>query len=344
MGLWLPSWFGGDLPEHGWPVCRERFAMTIRISSFFSFLAALFPVSVLRARTCTRARHQRRLSRLTIAIWAFLWTGLVLRVAAIPAPADAEAREPNDQELSAAKELYANFGATYRAIKTPDEADSFHCFCMAIDATDNDLKGAPDLPFRFGLGLSENITDLGLRNLKDLKQLAFLSLSSAKITDVGLKEISSLERLTALFIVNANVTDAGLLEIKKLKNLRSLDLSGTKVTDKGMTQLTEFRKLRVLVLNRTKITDTAASHLNKLTNLIYLSLEETAMTDTGLKTITKLNRLAVLDLSGTRITDACVKDIKEMKSLSVLRLAGTRLTATGLTELRNALPHCKVAW
>ena len=50
---------------------------------------------------------------------------------------------------------------------------------MTESETDDDLKGLPDLPFDFKLVLtSANVTDAGLKELKGLKHIAILKLST----------------------------------------------------------------------------------------------------------------------------------------------------------------------
>lgn len=57
------------------------------------------------------------------------------------------------------------------------------------------------------------------------------------MTDSGLKEIANLKNLTSLFLGDTKVTDVGLKEIANPKNLTSLDLDGTMVTDVGLNEL-----------------------------------------------------------------------------------------------------------
>ena len=90
--------------------------------------------------------------------------------AAEPAPA-----EPTAQQLADAKEAYAKHGAAYEPVVNPQTKQTAHIFWMPKSTTDGDLKGIPDLPFRFGLYLDNSkITDTGVKELKDLKNLISL--------------------------------------------------------------------------------------------------------------------------------------------------------------------------
>jgi hypothetical protein len=67
-----------------------------------------------------------------------------------------------------------------------------------------------------------------------------LDLTQASMTDAGLKELKDLKNLAALDLGgNTRVTDAGLRELKDLKNLTYLNLTGARVTDAGLKELRE---------------------------------------------------------------------------------------------------------
>src|SRR5262249_44844721 len=83
---------------------------------------------------------------------------------------------------------------------------------------DAKLPGKPVV----GVVLSNTaVTDAGLKELKELKNLVFLSLSDTGVTDAGLKELKELKSLEALVLNDTLVTDAGLKELKELKSLQT---------------------------------------------------------------------------------------------------------------------------
>ena len=99
---------------------------------------------------------------------------------------------------------------------------------------DDKLPGKPVI----GVHLHEiGVTDAALKELADLKQLTWLSLTVTRVTDEGLKELKHLKQLTALGLSHTKVTDAGLKELKDLKQLTSLDLSASAVTADGVADL-----------------------------------------------------------------------------------------------------------
>ena len=93
----------------------------------------------------------------------------------------------------------------------------------------------PKAPFVLDLGFT-TITDAGLKELANFRQLTTLCLNQTKISDAGLKEIAVLN-LTRLEVQATQVTDTGLKELANMKTLRRLDLGRTKVTDQGVKDL-----------------------------------------------------------------------------------------------------------
>src|SRR5947208_8506214 len=69
---------------------------------------------------------------------------------------------------------------------------------------DDKLPGKPVIGVNFNPGV---VTDAVLKELKDLKQLASLSLRLTKVTDAGLKELEDLKQLTSLDLRDTEVTD-----------------------------------------------------------------------------------------------------------------------------------------
>ena len=99
---------------------------------------------------------------------------------------------------------------------------------------DDKLPGKPVIAVNL---YGTKVTDAGLKELKDLKQLTSLDLTWTWGTAAVLKELKDLKQLTSLDLSGTGVTDAGLKELKDLKQLTTLYLGGTKVTDDGVADL-----------------------------------------------------------------------------------------------------------
>jgi hypothetical protein len=112
-------------------------------------------------------------------------------------------------------------------------------FCKVTDAGLSELKQFKQLTKLSLQGNNNNITDEKLKHLKELKKLTELNLIDASITDAGLRELKDLEQLVTLHLLFTPVTDAGLKELKGMKQLQRLRLLGTKVTPAGVKELQE---------------------------------------------------------------------------------------------------------
>ncbi len=83
---------------------------------------------------------------------------------------------PTAEQLQAAKEAFAKIGGKYFDI------EKFPYFDMPGDTEDDDLKKIPNLPFSFGLDLSETkVTDAGMKQIAKLKNLTTLDLDFNKV-------------------------------------------------------------------------------------------------------------------------------------------------------------------
>ena len=82
------------------------------------------------------------------------------------------------------------------------------------------------------------LTDVGLSNLQEFKQLNELDLhKSLSISDKGLESLRYLPRLTKLELSYTRVSDKGVENLSALKNLKILHLTGTRVTSEGLKTL-----------------------------------------------------------------------------------------------------------
>jgi len=204
------------------------------------------------------------------------------------------------------------------------------------------LGGFPGGPQ--GAGKTE-ITDEGVRQLKELRKLQRLYLKWTKVTDAGVKELRNLTNLRELtFQDNDKITDAALETIKDFTKLEVLGLSRTKVTDAGLKQLAGLEQLQLLDLDLCEVTDEGMKALRKLTNLRRLELGNTKVTDKGLEELVQLPKLERLNLYGTPVTDKGLRQLKKLPNLKRLDLTQTKVTAAGQSEIKAALPNLEFGW
>jgi hypothetical protein len=86
-----------------------------------------------------------------------------------------------------------------------------------------------------GLALG-GASPLNFDQIKKLKQLETLSLSTAKVSDEDVVDIKELSQLRILFLDRTNVTDVCLEELKGLTHLQTLFVNNTSVTADGLKQ------------------------------------------------------------------------------------------------------------
>ena len=108
---------------------------------------------------------------------------------------------------------------TLRADGVNEEAVEAFRKLGATVTRDEQGAGRPVVAVNFN---SAPVTDAGLKELKQYKNLRSLSLGGTKVTDKGMKELRHLQNLDALYLNNTGVTDAGLKEIKGFKSLQLL--------------------------------------------------------------------------------------------------------------------------
>jgi serine/threonine protein kinase len=229
----------------------------------------------------------------------------------------------------------------------------------------------PKVPFRLtGVNLERNqrVTDAGLANSKDCKELTILGLTGTWVSDDGLAHFKDCKNLTVLGLLGTRVSDDGLAHFKDCKNLWSLNLNNTRVTDVGLANFKECKYLSGLSVNNTRVTDEGLAHFKNCKELTYLDLGATKVTDTGLAHLKGCDQLTYLDLSSTQVTDAGFAYFKDCDKLRSLLLSGTQVTDVGLAHLKNcknltylyliktqvtanfidelkaALPKCKIEW
>src|SRR5262249_14421160 len=111
--------------------------------------------------------------------------------------------------------------------------------------------------------LETQITDEGMRHLKNLKNLRSLWVDATKIGDDGLAHLAGLVHVKSLHLGRTRVTSAGMQHLKKLAELEELTLGDTAVDDSGMAYLESLPRLRILKLDRTRISDAGLQNVGR---------------------------------------------------------------------------------
>jgi hypothetical protein len=165
-----------------------------------------------------------------------------------------------------------------------------------------------------------------LRNPEELSNVAQLSFNRG-VTATGFAEATGWNRLPAansVEFIESTIDSAGLKRIAEWRNLRQAFFNGCpQVTDAGLAELTGLPQLESLALfeegGGMKIGDAGLAHIENMKSLKTLAFKNMRNT-----------------------TDAGFAHLLALKNLEVLSIQGCGLTESGLRELHEALPNCRI--
>jgi internalin A len=158
-------------------------------------------------------------------------------------------------ESKAIEQIELLGGSVIRDAKLPDRPVIGVHLHRSKQFNDNHMALLIAFPNLIRLTLNSQITDVGVKELRQHLKLTQLELSSSQITDVGLIELRELKELTDLGLNHTRITDAGLRELRGFKNLTALLLARHKTPSAG------------LIINAGLITDAGLAELKDLKNL-----------------------------------------------------------------------------
>ena len=196
------------------------------------------------------------------------------------------------------------------------------------------------------------ITPEVMRTLSKLEHLQSLSLFGTTVNDDDLRELNALEDLQTIDLSYTDITGASLETLASHQKLACVTLRSCDVQDDHLESLKKIPQVHMLFLGRTKITDNGLKHLRHLSQLVGLELSDCKISDNGLALLGELPVIQTLWLSKTirygyddrsDFTDKSVEYLSTLKTLLDLQIADSQMTESGLAELKEALPDCKVS-
>ncbi len=146
------------------------------------------------------------------------------------------------------------------------------------------------------------VTDAGMIDSKDCKDLRYLDLTNTKVTDRGLAHFQDCKDLTELHVTRTQVGDAGLAHFKDCRALTHLSLAQTKVSDVGLARFEDCKNLTFLHLDQTQVGDAGLANFKDCKNLSRLYVNMPRVSDAGLANF-KGMPLRVVWIDNTGITD-----------------------------------------
>jgi Leucine-rich repeat (LRR) protein len=236
-----------------------------------------------------------------------------------------------------------NVGTTY--FRDKEATGGLPSFRSSANYKGENLTTLPPIKVPFGLFLDHPlIRDKFLQGLARFQQVRFLCLRYAGITDSGMKEIGQLKDLTHLEISHSPNTELGepadakgfnhsLKQIAVLTKLEVLNLSQTKINDSGIENLGKMKRLRVLNLYQTKTTDAGLKKISDLKSLQVLELIFAPVTQKGIKELAELPELTSLSVGGPTITDAEVTEFAKLPELKSLQIVMSKVGRDGFKSL-----------
>jgi len=144
-------------------------------------------------------------------------------------------------------------------------------------------------------------------------------------TDELLTEFAGMPEITDVGFELTDLSDEGVKPLVSLPNLRKLMLYGgrPRVGDKGLATLSGCEKLESLKLENIDVTDRGLRALRDMPSLKHLIIyRDTRQT--------------------TPLTDNAVSELRELQILETLAIGGGWMSKAAVTELRKALPNCKL--
>jgi hypothetical protein len=201
-------------------------------------------------------------------------------------------------------------------------------------------------PVFLSIHQQSEIKDDCLAHLDALPNLESAMFSSVQFRDGDVEHLKSLKNLRQLTFNDGTLSGAdgprNFDFLTQLTKLESLSLVRSQFGDREAESLEGMPSLKTLFLYHSAIGDEGMVHLRHLNKLEMLGLGGTKVTDRGIAAISELPNLIYLSLSDTNISDAAIASFAKMNSLRELELYNTHMTKAGISELRKALPRCKI--
>ncbi len=178
------------------------------------------------------------------------------------------------------------------------------------------------------------ITDEGMHNLKSATGIRELKLTYAEqITDQGMRAIRDWTMLRRLDVRGTRISNGTLEIVGHLPRLEALDIANTQVTDNGMDLLIELTSLKELALGRGRVSETDLSFLRMLPSLTSLDLSGARPTPPDMGAAKRRPKPPV-----PVMPQKSVEAIAELKNLRKLRLGFAGVSAADLKTL-SVLPN-----
>jgi len=150
-----------------------------------------------------------------------------------------------------------------------------------------------------------------------------------------------------IYLYGMRRTDELLERFRERTDVRSILLEDTDISDAGMAHIATMPNLKQLALTMAdRVGDSGLAAIAGHKPLEKLWLYNTHISNDGLASLETFPGLSTLGLHwswrGERPTDACVVYLKQLTNLKTLIIGGDWISASGIAQIRSALPQCDV--
>ncbi|MBX9666737.1 MAG: serine/threonine protein kinase [Candidatus Obscuribacterales bacterium] len=163
-------------------------------------------------------------------------------------------------------------------------------------------------------------TDVGIAQLKDLKNLRILSLAGNDVTDRIFETIGTFPKLEILYLDHLqNVNGSGLAHLKRLPRLQKLNLEADpNLRSEYLELLGELKSLKELYLCKTRCNGNVLAKLTTLPNLSELDVRLTDIQDKDVPLFSKITSLERLYLDNRKISTKVFNPLRLQTKFKVI--------------------------
>ncbi len=150
-----------------------------------------------------------------------------------------------------------------------------------------------------------------------------------------------------IYLYGMHRTDDFLEHFRDMPEIHTVTLEDTDISEAGMVHIATMPNLESLAIEiADRIGNASLEAIAEHPHIEKLHLYNTHISDNGLAFLKSLPSLDTLWLHwswrGDRPTDAGLVHLKELSNLKTLIIGGDWISASGVEQLRNALPQCDV--
>lgn len=200
----------------------------------------------------------------------------------------------------------------------------------------------------FNAAFQPAFDDQALARLAPLTRLETLQAWSTRVTGTGFQALKNWAALKNLSLGNDTpVSGEGITAISQAcPRLERLDCgSALNLQPEDFRPLAGMKMLRQLTVPAACVNDAAFAEIAQIPGLETLSAWDTPITAKGIAALKPAKLLTALNISNCKsVDDSALPALKDLRFLRDLTLRDTAVSEAAVTELRKALPRCRIQY